>query len=106
MFYVGTAKQASDYELSAELIINFIKRIFTRGNDISESLRMLAEFHTKQWRPTLQTSTSNIPEAKICEDKQYKFEYKSKLDEAIKQSREYKENLCKAYAFLWEKCAK
>ena len=28
------------------------------------------------------------------------------LDEAIKQSRAYKENLCKVYAFLWEKCAK
>ena len=40
MFYVGTTKQASDYELSAEFIINYIKRIFTRGNDISESLNM------------------------------------------------------------------
>ena len=36
----------------------------------------------------------------------YEFEYKTELDEAIKRSREYKKNLCKAYAFLWEKWAK
>ena len=62
--------------------------------------------YTKQWRPTLQTSTLSIPEDKIREDMQYKFEYKAELDKAIKQSCEYKENLCKAYGFLWEKCAK
>ena len=94
IFYIGTIKQASDYELSVEFIINYIKRTFTRGNDISESLRTLTEFNTKQWRPTLQISTSNILEDKLREDKQYKFEYKAELGKAIKRSREYKENLC------------
>ena len=75
MFYVGTTKQASDYELLAEFIINYIKRTFTQANDISESLRTLTEFDTKQWRPTLQMSMSNIPEDKLREDKQYEFEY-------------------------------
>ena len=58
--------------------------MFTRENDFSESLHTLAEFNTKQWRPTLQISASKIPEDKICEDKQYEFEYKAELDEAIK----------------------
>ena len=88
MFYVGTTKHASDYELSAEFTINDIQRTFTRGNDILESLRTLAEFDTKQCRPTLQISMSNISEDKLGEDKQYKFEYKAELDKAIKRSRE------------------
>ena len=85
MFYVGTTKQASDYELSAEFIINYIKRTFMQGNDISESLRTLTDFNKRQWRPTLQISMSNILEDKLHEDKQYEFEYKAELDLAIKR---------------------
>ena len=98
MFYVGTTKQALDYESSAEFIIHCIKTTFTRGNDVSESLRTLTEFDRKQWRPTLQISTSKIWEDKIYKDKQYEFEYKIELDKVIKQTREYNGKLCKSYA--------
>lgn len=34
-FYVGSSKQASDYEITAEFVINHIKMTFDRGNDIA-----------------------------------------------------------------------
>jgi hypothetical protein len=36
-FYVGSSKQASDFETtSEEFLINHVKKIFDRGNDIAE----------------------------------------------------------------------
>jgi hypothetical protein len=32
-FYVGSSKQASGYEITAELVVNHIKKTFDRGND-------------------------------------------------------------------------
>jgi len=37
-FYVGSSKQASDYETTSEYIINYIKKTFDRGNDIAKAL--------------------------------------------------------------------
>ena len=53
-FYVGSSKQVSDYEITAEIVINHIKKTFKKGNDISESLRLLEEPDVTKWRPTLQ----------------------------------------------------
>ena len=57
-FYVGTSKQASDFKISSEFIINYIKRTFERGNDIAKSLRTLTIQPTITWKPKLQDSTS------------------------------------------------
>ena len=40
-FYVGSSKQASNYEITAEFVVNHIKKDFDRGNDIAEALRTL-----------------------------------------------------------------
>ena len=37
-FYVGSAKQASDYKNIALFVINHIKKDFNRGNNISKAL--------------------------------------------------------------------
>jgi hypothetical protein len=34
------------------------------------------------------------------------MEYKAELDEAMKRQRTYEDNMFKAYALLWEGCAK
>ena len=34
------------------------------------------------------------------------MEYKAELDEALKRKRMYNDNLFKAYALIWERCAK
>ena len=36
-FYVGSSKQASDYEVTADFVINHIKKTFEYGQDISDA---------------------------------------------------------------------
>jgi hypothetical protein len=56
-FYVGSAKQASNYESAADFIINHIKKEYDRGRDIAESLRELKKPDTDTWMPKLKGST-------------------------------------------------
>ena len=58
-FYVGSNKQASDYQTTAEFVVNHIKKTFDRGNDVAESLRTLKPQDTTVWEPTLQISSAN-----------------------------------------------
>ena len=51
-FYVGSSKQASDFETTSEFLINHIKKTFDRGNDIAEVLRRLAPQDVDIWKAT------------------------------------------------------
>ena len=105
-FYVGSSKQASDYEITAEFVVNHVKKTFDRGNDISEALRTLVIANTSAWKPKLNVSRETDAIAKSGEDKQFAMEYKAELDESMKRKRTYEDNTFKAYALLWERCAK
>ena len=63
-FSVGSSKQASDFESAYEFILNHIKKTYTRGNDISETLRTLEEPNTDDWKPTLIISKSTDTDEK------------------------------------------
>ena len=57
-FYVGSSKQASDFETTSEFLINHIKKTFDRGNDIAEVLWTLEPQDVDLWKPTLRFSVS------------------------------------------------
>jgi hypothetical protein len=61
---------------------------------------------TDTWKPTLKISTDAEAAIVVREDKQFFMEYKAELDEAMKRKRTYEDNMFKAYALLWERCAK
>jgi hypothetical protein len=106
-FYVGSSKQASDYEITNKFVVNHIKKTFDRGNDVAEALRRLVKADTDTWKPTLKISTDADAAIVVREDKQFVLEYKAELDEAMKGKRtSYEDNMFKAYALLWERCAK
>ena len=105
-FYIGTSKQASDFEVTSKFIINYIKRTFQHGNDIAESLRTLTLKDMNEWRPALKMSSANDEETAKLENRQYEIEFKASLDEYMKRTTMYKQNIYKAYAFLWEKCTR
>ena len=105
-FYISTNKQAAEYEIAAEFIINFIKRTFDRGNDIAEILRTLKLQDTSTCMPKLNMSTLDDTNIKTLENRQYELECKALLDEAIKRTDKYSPSLYKAYVFLWEKCSR
>jgi hypothetical protein len=68
-FYVGSSKQASDYEITAEFVVNHIKKTFDRGNDIAEAIRTLTKIDTSLWKPTLLLSTETDSAVKEREEK-------------------------------------
>ena len=77
-----------------------------RGNDISELLRTLQDQNVQKWRPKLKISTVEDAIEKERRKKQFEFDYKGELDEYIRSSTQYNDNLYKAYAPLWERCTK
>jgi hypothetical protein len=94
-FYVGSAKQASNYESGADFIINHIKKEYERGQDIAELLQELKKTDTNTWMPKLKGSTKKDEEAKATQDRQFEMEYKAKLGEALHRIRIYDDNLVK-----------
>jgi hypothetical protein len=105
-FYVGSSKQASDFEITAEYAVNHIKKTFDRGNDIAEALRTLKPTDVSLWKPTLVFSTKTDAKIATPENRQHELEYKADLDEFMRRKRAYNDNLYKAYALVWERCAK
>jgi hypothetical protein len=103
-FYVGSGKQASNYETAADFIINHIKKEYERDRDIAESLRDLAKPDTYTWMPTLKASAASHPIVLATENKQHEMKYKAKLSEALHIIRIYDDNLVKSYALIWERC--
>jgi hypothetical protein len=103
-FYVGSAKQASDYETSADFVINHIKKEYERGRDIAESLTELKLPDTSKWMPTLRASTNVDAAAQATENKQFDMEYKAKLTEEMRRIRIFNDNCVKSYALIWERC--
>jgi hypothetical protein len=55
-YYLRSAKQASNYEMTTEYLTNYIIKCFEYGNDISEVLRELEYPDPDSWRPTMQQS--------------------------------------------------
>jgi hypothetical protein len=53
IYYLGSSKQAADYERTTELLINSIRKTFTMGNDIGTALEQLKPFDLDPFKPTL-----------------------------------------------------
>ena len=75
-------------------------------NDAGMELEELQPYHIDPHHLTLRTSTSTDLEAKEAKNKQYKIECKADIAGFMKRKQALEVNISKAYAFLWEPCAK
>jgi hypothetical protein len=105
-YYLGSAKQAADYETTTEFIINHIKKTFNFGNDIGTSLENLKFYDIDVHKPTLTLSKKTKDDEKEAENEQLKIEFKAEFDGFMKRKQCLETNTTKAYALLWEQCAK
>ena len=110
-YYLGSSKQASDFESTTEFIINHIKKTYNHGRDIAEALKTLEPVDRTDWAPQLQVSIvmGNDADAirqRQAEDRQYEIEFKEDLSRYRKRVDDYEDNLVKAYALIWERCTK
>jgi Reverse transcriptase (RNA-dependent DNA polymerase) len=106
IYYLGSAKQAADYETTTEFLINYIKKNFNFGNDIGTALEELEEFTIENYKPTLSYSVIQDAITREAEDRQYEIEFKAEYDAYMKRKQSLEVNMTKAYAFLWDQCAK
>jgi predicted house-cleaning noncanonical NTP pyrophosphatase (MazG superfamily) len=105
-YYLGSLKQASDYQVTTKFIINHILTTYKYGEDIRQALEEESEALTDMWVPDLLKSSNTDPAAKAKEDKEFKMLWKAKLDEYIRRKCTYKNNSIKAYGLLWQHCTK
>ena len=105
-YYIGSAKQASDFNLTTDQVINHIKKEYDRGVDVAEALRTGHEPNLQDWQPSLGVSTTVDESVRTVENEQYKMLFKAELDEYMRRKRVFADNKIKAYAFIWDRCAK
>lgn len=106
-YYLGSAKQASDYETTTEFLINHIKKLYDYGNDIGSALEKLEPLDTVPWKPRMQVSEASDEAMRSVENRQFEIEFKADYDSTYsKRVQTYENNKTKAYALLWERCAK
>jgi hypothetical protein len=108
-YHLGSAKQASDYETATEFLINYIKKTYDYGNDIGSSMEQLEPIDTSSWKPKMQLSSKDEKteaSEKALEERQFEIEFKADYDEYRKRLQVLENNQTKAYALLWERCAK
>ena len=106
VYYLGSAKQASDYETTTEYLINHVKKTFEYGNDIGTALMDLQEPDSDLWKPNMQVSVATDDDTKAAESRQYEIEFKADYDGYRARVLALENNKTKAYALLWERCSK
>ena len=107
IYFLGSAKQAADYETTTEFLINHIKKTFNYGIDIGTALESPESVYSvDQHKPVLQVSKDPDADIKEAANKQFEIEFKEDYGAFTKRKQSYELNMTKAYAFLWEQCAK
>jgi hypothetical protein len=101
--YLGSAKQACNYQVTTKFIINHILTTYKYREVIGQALEEECEALTDTWVPDLQKSTNTDPAAKA---KEFKMLWKAKLDEYMRRKCTYKNNRIKDYGLLWQCSAK
>ena len=105
-YYVGSAQQASDYNITTEFIINYIKKTYDQGNDIGTALKDLIPMDENENKLDLKTSTLTDATLKSIQTEHFKMEFRADYDEFRKRIRTYNGNMTKSYALIWEICTK
>ena len=113
VFYIGNADYANEFDKNMKFITNFVMRTFEDGVDVADMLKYNQSPDTTQWMPTLK-SVKTKDDAGNDRDKdevdnekrQYELEFKLDRSEAQKRVKQFKDNVIKLYALLWDRCSK
>jgi exo-beta-1,3-glucanase (GH17 family) len=96
VYYLGSVKQASDYEATTEFLINYIKKTFTYGMDIGTVLETLQEIDLNLYKPSLGVSLSAEEGIRMAEDRQFEIESKAEYDAFTKRKQALEMNMSQA----------
>ena len=105
-YYIGSAKQSSDYDNTTEFIINYLKGHLTEGGgDIAKALKQLEPLDFKKLKPMMEVSEQTDATKKAAEEKQFELEHKENYSQHKRRVAKYHDNLTKAYSVIWARCS-
>ena len=108
---MGSAKQASDFIIVNEYLINYVRKNYEHGGDIGTALENMDHYNFAALLPTLQMSaiTGDEP-AQVAdrtrENRQFELQYNVEYKAYSHRVDIYDQNKSKAYSFLWGQCSK
>ena len=84
-----------------QFIINRMKKTYSRGNDIAETIQTSTRPNFDKQKLQLVASVKPTKAERKAEDRQVKLEFKIQHNQVSKQKNTYLENKCEALAELW-----
>jgi hypothetical protein len=106
VYYVGSAKKASDFSVITEFLINHIRQKYECGNDIANALETRTEVDFIAMMPQLVQSSATDQDVKNREEQQFLILYEAEIKRFVDRKSTYQSNLDKASALLWAQCNK
>jgi hypothetical protein len=106
VFYIGSTKTASEFEVVSQYVINHIRKEFTYGEDIGEALEERAEVDFDAYKPTLRMSVLADDIARDKEDTEFDKIFEAQVRVYIERVAMYQSNKKKAFALIYEQCHK
>jgi hypothetical protein len=101
IYYVGSTRQARNYSVITDVLINHIFQIFKNGNDISKALETCEAIYFTKVMPKLQESTATDVAEKTRQEKQFETLYKAEVQRFLNLKDHDQNNLDKAFAIIW-----
>ena len=98
----GRSKQASDFITVNDYLVRHIKMTYEMGRDIGKALEDLSLFDFTGVKPVLGISMESNEALRKAENRQYELDYNIDYKAHKYRVTKYKENLVKAYKFLWD----
>ena len=103
VYYIGSAKQADNYNTTTESIMEYILREFTHGLDVVESLDALKEKDFTNDTPVESAAPEDAsPELKAA----LKAVHTEEMKQFVQRKQKLQTNLVKAYGLILGQCTK
>jgi hypothetical protein len=106
IFCLGLAKQASDYGLVSQFIINHIQKEFTNGDDIGDALEDKQEVDLDAHRPSITMSQAQDVVTRDKEDQESEKIFEVQVRVFVARQAMYTTNKRKAFTLICEQCHK
>ena len=105
VYYVGSARQASDYVTVTHFLVNHIKQNYDKGQDIAKALEDLEDIDFDKIEPKMKTSAETDKDKQAIEQRQFEKAYEIEYKAFMERKTHYEDNKPKAEALLWAQCA-
>ncbi len=103
-FYIGSAKQSSDFDTTKEFMINHIKQ-WDHGADVAKALNEMKDIDFTQFEPKLKYSRQTEAEKKAAENREFELKFKEDYAQHQRRYGHYENTKTKAYGLMWEMCS-